>query len=87
MPLLGCHANQIDKTFRISFWKSENPNHSKKLQKAAYKTYSQQKNMSYASHLNWLFRGIKYQTEFPKHKSFSFCGPVYCLSPRHKLPI
>jgi len=29
MPLLACHANQNDKTFSISYWKSENPNHSK----------------------------------------------------------
>ena len=62
MVLLACHANLIDKTLSISDRKSENSNQSNNLQKATHKTFSQEKHMSYTSHHNWLFIGIKYQT-------------------------
>jgi hypothetical protein len=38
MVQLACNAHGIEKTFNISYWKSENPNHSKTLESCLQNT-------------------------------------------------
>jgi hypothetical protein len=57
-----------------------------KISTVAHKICSQQKSLAYRRHLYWQVMGIRYKKWVPKRGDFTFHWPMFCLSPRYKLP-